>query len=201
MSWRVGLGSNRRSQHVSVTTNRAVAHPQYSDINSFRVNDIGIIFLEQPTNLTANIFPVSLVPMDSNFQPMLNIQGMICGFAGSTTTGNEGLENLQAAHVRAILHQTCVGLYQNAGEINQFCAEDATQRSNFCLGDQGGALTVISRGEEVLVSESNSINFRVNKIKIFTQVGIASIPGCMTIPSLYTRISSYREWIFSETGI
>lgn len=180
-SWRVGLGSNRRSNHITVTTNRGVAHPQYSETNNIRTNDIGILFLTQPVELSMNIFPIVLPPNGAT-HPLLHIQGMVIGFAGSQTTGNEGLENLQAAHVRTMTHGDCLGFYPAANEQVHFCAEDAELRSNFCLGDQGGPFTIISREIEILV-------------------GIASLPGCTSIPSLYTRISSFREWIHSETGV
>ena len=146
------MGSSRRSNHLTVTTNRAVAHPHYSESSDIRMNDIGIIFLNEPVNLTVNIFPIQLFQVENTVaNPLLNIQGMVLGFAGSTTIGNEGLENLQAAHVRTMSHEACLQHYPAANSISNYCAEDAEQRSNFCLGDQGGAFTIIAREIEYLV--------------------------------------------------
>lgn len=114
--------------------------------------------------------------MTTTDDPSVNVQGMVLGFAGSTTTGNEGLENLQAAHVRTIAHNDCAALYPAINENIHYCAEDVQERSNFCLGDQvnykqllftlmktrkltqtlliitkGGAFTTISREVEYLV--------------------------------------------------
>lgn len=136
-SWRVGLGSNRRANHVTLTTNTAVAHPQYSENNNIRVNDIGIIILSQPVELSRNIFPVLLPSVSSSIvHPILNVQGMVLGFAGSTSTGNEGLESLQAAYVRTMTYADCVGFYSAADESSHYCANDTELQSNFCLGDQ-----------------------------------------------------------------
>jgi Trypsin len=103
-----------------------------------RVNDVGILFLEQPVTLSVNIFPIFLPPLHSSSkpQPFLNEQGMVLGFAGSTTSGQEGLENMQAAYVRAMPHAACLQHYQNADVNQHFCAVDADFGSNFCLGDQ-----------------------------------------------------------------
>lgn len=100
------------------------------------MNDIGIIFLQQPVELSNRISPILLPPINSEAQPLLNAQGMFLGFAGSASTGNEGLEHLQAAHVRAMPHANCMLLYANADANQHFCANDVERGSNLCLGDQ-----------------------------------------------------------------
>lgn len=135
-TWRVGLGSNRRTNHQTLTTNRAVAHPQYAEVNNVRMNDIAIIFLLQPAQLTNDIYPIRLPSLISEIRPYLNIQGMILGFAGSASSGSEGLESLQAAHVRAMTQANCTALYAHADANQHFCANDVERGSNFCLGDQ-----------------------------------------------------------------
>lgn len=135
-AWRVGLGSNFRSSHLTLISNRAVAHPQYAEVNNVRMNDIGIIFLQQPVELSSRIFPILLPPIVSEAHPHLNTQGMFLGFAGSASSGNEGLEHLQAAHVRTMPHASCILLYANADANQHFCANDVERGSNLCLGDQ-----------------------------------------------------------------
>jgi hypothetical protein len=136
VAWRVGVGSNRRSLHQVLNSNRAVAHPNYSEANNMRLNDIGIIFLQQAIALTPNIFPIHLPPLNAKNQLLLNIQGMVLGFAGSQTSGTEGLENLQGAHVRIMNHAECQQHYPLSDVTQHFCAVDTELRSNFCLGDQ-----------------------------------------------------------------
>lgn len=72
----------------------------------------------------------------SENEPNLNIQGMFLGFAGSASSGTEGLEFLQAAHVRTMPHANCIQIYANADANQHFCANDVERGSNLCLGDQ-----------------------------------------------------------------
>lgn len=135
--WRVGVGSNARTMHRTLTTNRAVIHPDYfEDIpNNVRVNDVGIIITLAPIERNSNIRPLMMAPF--GIEDMTNVQGMILGFAGSTTSGNEGLENMQAGYVRIMSQLECSQAYPNAADrIGVFCAQDRQRRSNFCLGDQ-----------------------------------------------------------------
>jgi len=177
--WRLGLGSNRRTTHRIFTTNRAVVHPNYAEANNMRVNDVGLIIFSQPIDLSVNIFPIFLPSVTSPSHLFPNTQGMVLGFAGSTTSGTEALDELRAAHLRIMNDTACRQLYPSADMNQHFCADDADQGSNFCLGDQGGAFTILTRNEELLV-------------------GIASLPGCSVMPSLYTRINVYRHWIQTQ---
>ncbi len=146
--WRVGVGSNARSMHQTITTNRGVVHPDYfEDIpNNVRANDIGIITALNPIERSPRIMPI----MMANFGVfnLTNLQAMIVGFAGSTTQGNEGLENMQAAHVRISSEVECSQAYPNAAQRpGVFCASDQQRGSNFCLGDQvclGGSFEIFS---------------------------------------------------------
>lgn len=136
-AWRVGIGSNRRTFHQILITNRAVAHPNYFEDQNVRLNDIGIIFLNQPVALSPAVFPIFLPPIAAEKNhPMQNIQGMMLGFAGSASAGLEGLENLQGAHVRTMSTADCLQLYPHADATQHFCANDLEMGSNFCLGDQ-----------------------------------------------------------------
>lgn len=123
--------------HTNVQSQRATAHPNYGELNNVRINDVGVIFLDQPVAFSSNIFPIFLLPVSAEAEhPLTNVQGMVLGFAGSQTSGQEGLENLQGGHIRAMAHQACLGLYATADAIQHFCGDDPEERSNFCLGDQ-----------------------------------------------------------------
>lgn len=144
--WRVGVGSNARSMHRTLTTNRAIIHPDYfEDIpNNVRVNDVGVIITLLNIEPSSNIRPIMMAPF--GIQDMTNVQGMILGFAGSTTSGNEGLENMQAGHVRIMSQIECAQAYPNAADrVGVFCAQDRQRRSNFCLGDQVGFLLSLNK--------------------------------------------------------
>lgn len=109
-----------------------------------RVNDVGILFLQTPVTLSVTVFPIFLPPLQSSSRPhpFINEQGMVLGFAGSTSSGSDGLENLQAAFVRAMPHSECLQHYAQADVNQHFCGNDVERGSNFCLGDQVNHFTV-----------------------------------------------------------
>ncbi|KAL7021003.1 hypothetical protein ACKWTF_011713 [Chironomus riparius] len=179
-NWRIGLGSNSRRLHRLFLAARAIAHPNYQMQNNMRVFDIGIIFMNAPVEMTSNIAPIFMSPFP--YLNSTNTQGLMLGYAGETSSGSQGLDNLQAAHVRILSDLECAQAYPNSDNLELFCGGDRTRRSNFCLGDQGGPFTVMSRGTEYLV-------------------GIASLPGCSNFASTYMPVISFREWIRSETGV
>lgn len=57
------------------------------------------------------------------------------GYAGEQQS-NQGLENLQAAHVRIIPENECETAFPGSTALDLFCGGDRTRRSNFCSGDQ-----------------------------------------------------------------
>jgi hypothetical protein len=124
--------------HRTVTTTRALVHPDYfEDLqppNTIRLNDVAIITLLVPVQRSPTIAPIIISPF--HLQNVTNTQGMMMGFAGATTTGNEGQDELQAAHVRIMSPLECSQAYPNGTDAKLFCASDRQRRSNFCLGDQ-----------------------------------------------------------------
>lgn len=71
-----------------------------------------------------------------------------------------------------------IGL-QNGISENQYCARDPVGRRDTCKGDSGGPLQVFR----------NPLTSHV--------VGIVSFggAGCGTLPTIYTRVAFYAEWI------
>lgn len=135
-AWQMSFGSNRRNEHTRVVSLRGVAHPQYTVGQNIRHNDIGIIFVDQPIQFTANVFPISMSWKTDTRLTDENVQGMIVGFApGTGNPGPEGTNILQMAHVRIISEGLCRPLFPQMNPISLFCAVD-DRMSNFCDGDQ-----------------------------------------------------------------
>lgn len=79
----------------------------------------------------------------------------------------------------------CKNFYSNINETN-ICTKDDSHRSP-CKGDYGGPLTVIDENNSKVLIAIVSYNFNY---------------GCGdTHPAVYTRVSSYREWIRKRTNI
>lgn len=133
-NWRIGLGSNSRRLHRLFLAARAIAHPNYQTQNNLRIFDVGIIFMNVAVETAPTIAPIFISPF-----PILNstnTQGLMLGYAGETSSGSQGLDNLQAAHVRILSDLECAQAYPNSNNLELFCGGDRTRRSNFCLGDQ-----------------------------------------------------------------
>ena len=90
--------------------------------------------------------------------------------------------------MRSVDGNRCSTRWTQHATAQQFCIEDVGQRSDFCGSDLGGPFITTSRGVDSIV-------------------GILSDSPCLiniqtpSQPSLITRISFFREWIFQTTQI
>jgi len=175
-------GTTRQTQNIHPVQTR-INHPNYQA--SPRLNDIGIIVLATDLVFTRLIQPIALpaIPAPGTAPamiPFLNEQGTALGF------GFPQQENLQAAFLRVVIAERCSGQYPSHQVQNQFCAEDARVRSDICSNDISGPFVTLERGVDVLT-------------------GVSSTPFCNQIqpiqPSLFTRVSAYRTWIFEQAGV
>lgn len=87
---------------------------------------------------------------------------------------------LQAAFLRVVTATRCGTLYPTHNVQNQFCGEDARQRSDFCFNDIGGPFLTLERGVEVLTGINSQGFCNLNQA---------------SQPSLFSRVSAYRQWI------
>lgn len=144
--WRVGFGSNRRNEHTFAQSTRGVAHPLYNgQVATNRQNDIGIIFLDQPQHivLRPNVHPIAMSWNNDKRMQDENVQGMIAGYAPEVVQGPEGLQVLQAAHVRILNQTMCEQAMPGMNAATNFCAFDMARGSDFCNGDQVNWPTII----------------------------------------------------------
>lgn len=178
----VFIGGVTRNTQSPVIVLRRAQHPQYQA--SPRQNDIGIIETALEMQFNRFVQPIALPSFGAGLLPLENEQGTVLGFGGFPVLPNS--ENLQAAFMRATGSVHCQTRHPNYNLQQHFCAEDVRLRSDICVGDIGGPLIVLQRGEELLV-------------------GIASVHICQPTllppsqPSLFTRVSNYRIWINQET--
>ena len=90
-------------------------------------------------------------------------------------------EILLAAFLRVTTAGQCATRHPSHQAAIQFCGEDTRLRNDVCAQDVGGPFIVLQRGQEVLL-------------------GVTSVSACLTTnlltqPSLFTRVSAYRDWI------
>lgn len=81
--WDVGLGSNIFTQLTTISSNQAIAHPNF--VAASRANDIGIITLPASIVFTSTVSPIALPAANYPVTlPLENEQGNVVGFGFTT---------------------------------------------------------------------------------------------------------------------
>ena len=164
--------SENRDAIFNVT--EIIVHPQYNvETNE---NDIAILRLSRSTNLP----PITL-PTQSTFLPQGTESVTVAGW-GTTSEGGELSDRLKAVTLSAVPQSECFPFYNNLQESLMFCARgDINGGEDSCQGDSGGPIFAARDNEWI-------------------QAGIVSFgAGCARpqIPGVYTRVSTYADWIAS----
>ncbi|XP_017852291.1 serine protease persephone isoform X3 [Drosophila busckii] len=176
-------------QDIAVTDN-IVVHPDY--VSSTKYHDIAILELEHEVNLTYYVYPACLDASASD--PPTNSQLYVAGWGVMNQTTRRTSKVLLRAPLSVVPLSQCNEAYLEQPNSKRFlpnglipsllCAADKLQqKADACQGDSGGPLVL----EEDIVNHKYSI------------VGVISAGfGCATkTPGLYTRVSSYLDFIES----
>ncbi|KAG5678692.1 hypothetical protein PVAND_008341 [Polypedilum vanderplanki] len=106
------------------------------------------------------------------------------GWGATSTNIGPGSRFLRTLRIRTISNEDCQNFYSNSNiniriTFDVICTNNE-QGSEWCSSDIGG-----------LLASANGL------------IGIAShnVPCSQGTPDVYTRVSSYREWITRETGV
>ncbi|XP_014261431.1 chymotrypsin-2-like [Cimex lectularius] len=164
-----------------VTKNDVVAHPDYDPVDV--KNDIALIFLNRPVQLSVYVSPVQLPT--SNY--VENVDGYLTGWGRTSDSSKKAAKVLQYAKMELLPLYKCMYYWNSLGipvDSSQICTKYVGTAS--CNGDSGGPLVVM---------EQNGA---------YTQVGIVSfgVTLCESgSPSVYTRVGAYLKWINLMTGI
>lgn len=157
----------------------AIMHPEYQW--SPRKNDIGIIITPSPITLDQYVSVVSLSPLHTII-PLEYEQIRISGFGSRSNIAGENSENLQTTYQIVTSIDKCTSKYQ-MGNSNFFCAQSS---SNWCQEDRGGGATLFKGGARILVGVATHYS---------------TTCASVDVPSAYTDITPFREWILLNAGI
>ncbi|XP_055624213.1 transmembrane protease serine 9-like [Toxorhynchites rutilus septentrionalis] len=155
-----------------------IIHPEYS--RRTKGNDIALIRLNKDVIFEDHIQPICL-PVTSALQNAKISKYIIAGW-GKTEYGDNDLSKiLLKASVLHANKEECMS-WMNLSRVsfndNQICA--GGNSTNACGGDGGGPLGYVMKHRGIR----------------FVQFGITSFGvGCGNYPSVYTRVSSFMDWI------
>lgn len=159
---------------------RITAHPKYDPFTYD--NDVALMELDQELTLNQYVWPICLPAPTHRFTP--GQEAWITGW-GATREGGPGSLTLQKAPVRLINSTVCKSLINELTK-NMLCAGVLQGGIDACQGDSGGPLSV---------QEPSGRTFLA---------GVVSWgDGCAqrNKPGVYTKVTLFRDWIKSITGI
>uniref|UniRef100_A0A182TPZ5 Peptidase S1 domain-containing protein n=1 Tax=Anopheles melas TaxID=34690 RepID=A0A182TPZ5_9DIPT len=174
---------NQFAQEYGISSFRR--HPEHE----FRAeyHDIGLVTLDRPVTLTDAVVPACL--WTGAQVPLRRLEAV--GF-GQTSFGGERTPILLKVQLSPVDNSACGRFYppsrrRRQGLIDQqMCASD--ERMDTCHGDSGGPLQL------KLMANNRLIPFVVGITSFGRFCGTAT-------PAVYTRVSSYVDWLQTETGV
>ncbi|TMW53599.1 hypothetical protein DOY81_001363 [Sarcophaga bullata] len=150
-------------------------------------DDIALVRLPKSVKYNERIQPIQLPKRDYEYRSFEDKLGIASGW-GRYATGVHAISNiLRYVQLRIVNGQTCKNNFPLSYRTTNICTSGRYQKST-CNGDSGGPLVLQRRSSKkrVLVG--------------ITSFG--SIFGCdRGYPAAFTKVASYLEWIWDETGI
>ncbi|XP_055839087.1 serine protease persephone-like, partial [Episyrphus balteatus] len=173
---------------VDMEINTIKFHPSYNKY--VQHNDIALIELKQDVAFSPFVYPACLHTDRSDIDPDVPLvvigRGITNGIAFSSLS-----DNLLKTNVTTVLIDKCntthIDQYPHYDKYHiglidgQYCAYDRVIKKDVCNGDGGSPLKLVSDKKDLSI------------------VGVVSYGvSCVTaIPSVYTRVAYYLDWIES----
>ncbi|NXL07338.1 TM11E protease, partial [Mesembrinibis cayennensis] len=185
--WTASFGILLRPPKQKKFVRRIIVHERYSDLIFDHEYDVAVVELASAIEFTSDVHSVCL-PEASHVFP----ENATCFVTGWGALENDGecrsVNQLRQAEVKIISTATCNRrqVYSGAITPGMLCAGYLEGQVDACQGDSGGPLV------------------HVNSRGIWYLVGIVSWGdecGKQNKPGVYTRVTYYRNWISSKTGI
>ncbi|KFO20452.1 Transmembrane protease serine 11D, partial [Fukomys damarensis] len=181
--WNVTFGLLLSDPKIQQTVKDIIIHENYH--YPAHDNDIAVVHLSSPVLYTSNIRRACLPEATHKFPP--NSKVVVTGWG--TLKSDGGSPNvLQEGFVKIIDNKTCNSSKAYGGLVSpgMLCAGFLEGRVDACQGDSGGPL----------VSEnSRGTWFLAGIVSWGDECALPNKPG------VYTRVTYYRDWIMSKTGL
>ncbi|OAD54219.1 Trypsin-7, partial [Eufriesea mexicana] len=146
-------------------------HERYNSTDAW-VNDIALVKVQ---NRFVQSFLMSFVPMPTAGEVVIaNDSAIVSGF-GTLTYEGEKTNLLHWVNIEVADQAYCNRMYKNVIHDSQLCAYDPVVIKGHCNGDSGGPLMVNGKLHGIVSWSMDCAN--------------------IVYPSVYTRVSSYLNWI------
>ncbi|CAH6887240.1 Tmprss11c [Phodopus roborovskii] len=181
--WKVSFGLLLSKPQMQRTVKNIIIHENYS--YPAHDNDIAVVHLSSPVLFASNIRRACLPEVTQKFPP--NSDVVVTGW-GTLKSDGESPNVLQKGRVKIIDNKTCNSAKAYGGVITpgMLCAGFLEGHVDACQGDSGGPL---------VSEDSNGIWFLAGIVSWGDECALPNKPG------VYTRVTYYRDWITSKTGL
>lgn len=183
--WEVLLGLHAQSSTNEWTVRRRVrriiAHPLYNIVTYD--NDVALMELDQTLVLNQYVWPICLPAKTHHFPA--GQEAWITGW-GATREGGSMAQTLQKAPVRIVNATVCKALMGEEVSGRMLCAGFLQGGIDACQGDSGGPLSV---------QEPSGRAFLAGVVSWGDGCGQRNKPG------VYARVTEFRDWIRTNTGV
>ncbi|NWR65353.1 TM11E protease, partial [Bucorvus abyssinicus] len=183
--WTASFGIFLRPPKQKKFVRRIIIHERYSDFILDHEDDVAVVELASPIEFTSDVHSVCL-PEASHVFPD-NASCFVTGW-GALENDGSSVNQLRQAEVKIISTKTCNRRQVYGGAITpgMLCAGYLEGQVDACQGDSGGPL---------VHANSRGIWYLVGIVSWGDECGKENKPG------VYTRVTYYRNWIHSKTGI
>ncbi|NXX43416.1 TM11E protease, partial [Tricholaema leucomelas] len=183
--WTASFGILLRPPTQRKFVRRIIIHENYSDFTLDHKYDVAVVELASPIEFTSNIHSVCLPEASHVFPP--NTSCFVTGW-GALENDGSSVNHLRQAEVKIISTAICNRreVYGGAITPGMLCAGYLEGKVDACQGDSGGPL---------VHANSRGIWYLVGIVSWGDECGKENKPG------VYTRVTYYRNWIQSKTGI
>ncbi|OBS82086.1 hypothetical protein A6R68_23924, partial [Neotoma lepida] len=181
--WKVSFGLLLNKPQTQRTIKNIIIHENYS--YPAHDNDIAVVHLSSPVLFESNLRKACLPEVTQKFPP--NSDVVVTGW-GTLKSDGESPNILQKGRVKIIDSKTCNSGRAYGGVITpgMLCAGFLEGRVDACQGDSGGPL---------VSEDARGIWFLAGIVSWGDECALPNKPG------VYTRVTYYRDWITSKTGV
>lgn len=175
-----GATDYTQSETIIVETSYVIPHPRYVMLSS--ENNIALYRLEYPITLNQSVSPIYLPELGFNIDSIIGQNIYYVGIIADGRVRKSG-EILRWSYTNIITSEECSNITN-------------TQPSEMCSIDRYDDIKYPSLCHPI---PGSPIAIFVNRRWI--QIGISSLTGCNNMPSIFTKIPLFIEWILTTIHI